>query len=488
MKKFWQFLVNNIINIMMIILLLFYIWTCTYYTFENPSYKVIAGIPIMIMFYYLLYKVLNKVSNKNEKLVKWVIFLVSVVVLVLWNKFAKVEPYSDYEVLYNTAKEINNGAKISTYTFDKGGYYYFWNFQIGYALFLSAVMKVVGSSLAVLKFLEILYLSFTNMLVYSVFKKITNKNIALLGSIIYTTLLCMMLGSGIINNQHSGFLLALLAIYFVTKNDKPINKILCGLFIGLSYILRQTVLVVLLSVIVYYIYLLCKDGKKALKVSLISILLVFTSFFAITRVYDFIMVKTKAVPVSAIKSNDKYFKYILGIQWQLPDGVGSYDAITKYDYDYDKYNESNLAYLKEQYKYNIKIRIIPFVYEKMIRFSGHPDSQVDFAKSNAVTSTLTNELKYFGYVQYVLMIVCSFISCLLLIDKKRESKLFDDKYNLFKITFVLMFCAYLLIEVQSRYRYEQYITLALLAAPFLLIVFKYIDKLIDSIKKESSLL
>ena len=55
---------------------------------------------------------------------------------------------------------------------------------------------------------------------------------------------------------------------------------------------------------------------------------------------------------------------------------------------------------------------------------------------------------------------------------------------LFEIVFILYFCAHLLIEVQPRYRYDQYLMLAFIASPSIYLLFSIISSKYNKKDKE----
>lgn len=482
MKKGWKYFLDHIIDIVFIVVLLFYILACSLFTFDNPGFKCFLEIIFFIIIYYFLYKLFIKLQVKNEKVLKLLIVLLSIIAYFIWGYLAKTKPISDYAVLFDSAKEILKG-NIKELTFNKYGYFYFWNFQIGYSLFLAGIMKIVGTSLISLKAVEILFLSFTNLLFYNITSKLFNKKTALLSTIIYSTFLFQIGGSSIINNQHTSFFFVMLGFYFLTKKDNVLNYLLFGLCLAISYILRQTVIVIVVSVVVFIIWKMFINNFKYWKKCLFAIVLIIGSFFMFTRIYDFIMIKTNSVPVSALNANAKYFKYVLGFQWQQVYGESVTDDLDYYGGNYETYNAATKDYVVYVWTHHFTDIVVPFAVPKMLRYAGFYDSQIDFSgHSNTKLGLYT---KYLGYSQYYLVIIFSLLSTIYLYTRKNNDKnLYNRFENCFKIIFILMFCAYILIEVQPRYRYEQYFVLAIMSTPVLLLVFDYFDK---AIKKTNSI-
>ena len=114
----------------------------------------------------------------------------------------------------------------------------------------------------------------------------------------------------------------------------------------------------------------------------------------------------------------------------------------------------------------------------MLVFCGEEDNQIDFSGNKVQNSKSYIFIKYYGYVQYFLLIVFSFSTVIINV---KENKFYNNKNNLyqtqilFEIVFILYFCAHLLIEVQPRYRYDQYLMLAFIASPSIYLLFSIIS-------------
>ena len=123
----------------------------------------------------------------------------------------------------------------------------------------------------------------------------------------------------------------------------------------------------------------------------------------------------------------------------------------------------------------------------MLVFCGEEDNQIDFSGNKVQNSKSYIFIKYYGYVQYFLLIVFSLLTVIINV---KESKFYNTKNNLyqtqilFEIVFILYFCAHLLIEVQPRYRYDQYLMLAFIASPSIYLLFSIISSKYNKKDKE----
>ncbi len=440
--------------------------------YQNPNFKCGFAIILMIIAYYFIFKLLKKIQKKDEQKLKVIIVLFSFLIYLIWDLFNETPTISDYDVLWNAAKSVADGT-FASQAFDITNYFYWWNHQIGYTIILGGIVKIIGHRLFLMKIIEFLMLAFSNLLFYNLSKKFFSKEVSLLNTIIYSTYLFNIGGSGIINNQHMSIFFILIAFNLFFKNDKFYNKIFSAIFLALAYIVRPTTIVFLIAIILYLFWKWIKAFNfKNFKTSLLHCLLIIISFFTIAYGFDFILIKTQTIPDSFLTAHCPYYKFILGIQWQNMHGEGTYDDLVYYDWDYDTYNYDAKNYLTSKYKTRFTIDILPFWYNKMIRFAAYPDSQIDFAGTTE-NDIVAGMIKYYGYAQYILSLICVFSYIYLSIKKKNDTEHID----LFKIAFVGFFLAHLLVEVQPRYRFEQYFIIALLVGPSLNLFYNYLIKL-----------
>ena len=102
----------------------------------------------------------------------------------------------------------------------------------------------------------------------------------------------------------------------------------------------------------------------------------------------------------------------------------------------------------------------------MINFAGGVDNQISFSKTEGMDNNIISLFQYYGYAQYVLIIILTFIGSVLSLKSQKSN--FENKSDtLFKIVLIGYFIVHIFIEVQTRYRFDQYLILTLLSAPVL---------------------
>lgn len=488
-EKIKKFLMS-IIEIVFLLCIVLYFVYCHIYQFENPSYKVVGLIPIVILFiYFCIYKLGGK-FEKNDKLYMVLLFTFSIVVYAIWGFLANSPAVSDYEVLINGAKEMGCG-NFSALSFDKSNYFYFYNFQTGYVVYLALVMKVFGQRLIALKLVEIFIMALTNVLVYKIATNVYSKKAGMVASVVYASLLFNIAGSSIINNQHISMLFVCISILLFMKKRWYMYG-LSGVLFGVSIILRPSAIIFPLACVCFLVWKLLIEKFNDWKEYIFAIILILVSMSLCTKVFDFTMVKAKMVPVSAIDSNAKYFKFVLGLNGNGVYNVPTKDAehtqvyydLEKLGFDYDEYNNQCMRKIADICVNNPK-DVLEFISKKLVSFCGSADNQIEFAGENINDGKISILFNYYGYVQYILLLFLSFVITGISIFKNNKIQ-YDAKNSnydkLFKIVFVAFLAAHIFIEVQSRYRYDQYLMLCLISSPVFVMLFEKIDYFYDRLK------
>ena len=477
-KNIWNLFFSNVVNVVFVSVIIIYLIYCTMYQYYNPAFKITLILPIIYgICIFGCYKFFEK-SKKYEV----ILFCLSFFAYLIWGVFARSPAVSDYEVLINGAKEVVNGT-FSALSFDKTNYFYFYNFQVGFVMYLALIMKIFGSRLIVLKFFEAVAMSLSNVLICKIASITYDRKVGIIASLIYSFLLFNIAGSSIINNQHISTFIILLAILMFMKEKKK-WYVGSGIMVALSTILRPSSIVFLLGFIVFKIWKMFLDKFQNWKEILVCLILLCISYVSVIKIFDYTVVKMSIVPNSAISANAKYFKFILGLDGKGLYGIPTKNAeqtqvyfdLEKLNFDYDLYNEECKNKISELCLENFR-GIFRRVMKKMVSFCGEYDNQIEFASGNIKDSIINDVIIYYGYIQYV-SLLCFCLLVVILKKSINKEKYNKEEYNeLFKIIFVLFFCAHIFIEVQSRYRYDQYVMISLISAPFLCWIFERYNEL-----------
>lgn len=362
-------------------------------------------------------------------------------------------------------------------------------------MYLALIIKIFGNNLLFLKLFDILFMSLTNVFVYKIASKVYTEKIGIISSLAYSLLLFNIGGSSIINNQHLSTLLVVLAIYFFIK-DKWFYYILTGVLVSLANIIRPSSIIIIIAFGIFILWKLLVNKFKNWKNFLLAFILIIVSAFSTMEIFDCFLLKSNIVPHSTLSSNAKYFKLVLGISnsgiYNIPtenaERTQVYFDLKKLNFDYDAYNNECKNFIIKQISENMK-ETLKHIKNKMFIFTGAVDNQIDFSGNRIQNSKSCILIKYYGYTQYLLLIIFSLLTIIIDIKKKTLYNTKDSLsqiHILFEIIFILYFCAHLLIEVQPRYRYDQYLMLAFISSPSIYLLFSYISSKYNKERQGSS--
>lgn len=436
--------------------------------FNFPFGIVARGILLFVFF--IAFSYFLSLYIKSDKAALFLIFFSSFTVLIIWNFLCDAQPVSDYEVLISGANSIIDGT-FPDLAKEKDNYFYFYNFQIGYSFYLSIFLRLFNGSLAALKVVEILTITLTNVLVYKIMRLFFSSQISLFTSLLMTLNPYIIMGSGIINNQHISCLLCLCAMYIFLgiKDTSPtkynlLKYALCGLLIALSQVLRPTTTVILIAFVIcgtlYGVF--CKN-----KSIIIGSAVLLVTYFVCFNLINLAFIASNIAPIG-IKNSNSLFKIILGLTGEGITGKPTtsarhtqyyYDLAT-FNFDYSAYNNAAKEHLRTCFSENQ----ITFekIYDKMICFTGGVDNQYSFTNHEFIENNylIVETMNIVGVFLYTTSILLSFIHT---VTVKSITK--NKPYLLWILIFGIFFFAYIIFETQTRYRYEQYYMLFFLSMP-----------------------
>lgn len=469
--------INLISKILIIFSLSFYLLSIFFLQQNNFDALIkVCGILAFIAIICLAYMLSSKL--KSEKISIVFLALISFSLLCTWNLIYDAKPVSDYEVLLEGANSIING-NFPTLAASKNNYFYFYNFQIGYTFYLSILLRIFGDSLIALKIIEIITICLCNVFAFKIMRLFFTIQESFFTSFLLALNPYIFMGSGIINNQHISCLFCLMGLYAFLKHSKFLNFILCGILIAIAQILRPTAIIVLIGCLICGLLqgVFHKDKKI-----LIGICITLVSYVLFFDFVNLLFIITDLAPIG-IKSSNLYFKLVLGLTGNGITGNPTTDAyhtqlyydLKTYNFDYELYKESAKEHLKNLFiEGKISYR---WILEKMLHFTGDVDNQYHFADANFNTNHtfLVGILNFIGTLLYFASVLFSLIKSVF-----EKETLQSKVYMLCILIFGLYFFAYIVLETQPRYRYEQYFVLYFLSMP---VFYKFLENIKISLKR-----
>jgi len=402
----------------------------------------------------LIYVFVKKTKIKNFALF---LFIYSFIVRIITVILLKTPIESDFKILYDASIKLLNGDL----SFNELPYFKLWGYQIGQVVYQAGLLRICNNVIF-LKIINCLISSGTVVLVYLICKELFKEKTSRAVSLLYSLFLFPILFNSVLSNQILSTFLTYLAIYilFAKKFDNWhvfVRHIIVGLLFGLANIIRPEGIVILATIIIFYILTL---KKKQLKETLKKVCSILFSYYTVTTLASLVLIITNISPIG-LKNNDPLWKFVLGFNHET---VGMYSTNDEYASG-DKKIEIQL--IKERTIESVEK--VPILFVKKVRnfwFTSDIYWSNNYLEQEEINilgfkfnGSSVNEIlnKYNKYIYYF-MYICMFVG----IYKTRK----DDKRDLSKFLTILV-CAYigvyLLIEIMPRYAYLPQVALFILS-------------------------
>jgi hypothetical protein len=386
----------------------------------------------------------------------------SAAIYLSWNVYAGTAPVSDYKVL------IEAGTALAQGTFreasDRTGYFYIYNHQLGYTAYLGLVIKLLGTGLTTLKLLDMFYLVGAVLMLYTVTEKCLSSTVAAIAAMLYATFIPVCMGASIINNQHLSTLLLLVGLYLLLAG-RIWHVVAAGAAFAVMNAIRPIGIVTVAAIFLYFIYQAV--ATRQWRVWGARLAAAGLSFLVAILIIDAVLIQTSIAPGPISKSNLPYYKFVIGLG--AIDGslfghrtvdarkTGVYFDLQQLDFDYAAYNAAAVRYVQQRlrdYKSTLKL-----VARKMWYFTGERDNQYVYALNrDQRAQRAIAALVDLGQGQYTLLLLAATLA----IGRRLRQPAPD--LALFAILLLAFVLVHVPIETQTRYRYEAYVFIAVLAA------------------------
>lgn len=429
--------------------------------FFRGYYKTILLSFAAISAYMVAMFIISKLLRDDKTAVP-ALLIVSVAVLVGWRSVYAPQPAIDQAVLWQGAHDILDGT-FSARAADKSDYFCFFNFQIGYAWYISLFLRIYDSLLT-MQIVEFAVMTATNFVLYKTVRLFYSVGTAFLSASLFASFSYIFVCSGVITNQHEGMLFCAVALYLILRYKGYWKYAVSAVLLAVGNTLRPTVVMIFVS-IAFVIFINCFFDKK----NLIVLVLFVAVYLVCGELINYMFMISSLAPYG-IKSSNLYFKIILGLtnggisgqRTTGPEKTFLYYDLKYYNFDYEKYKEASRKFLYDLIL-NGKIDGNSLV-NKVIYFINGTDEQyvfgdVEFNRSHAL---LIECINFTGTFLYLVAIAGTFVNAL-----HQKSILKNIRFFLPAAAFCAYLCIYIVFESAPRYRYEQYYILFFLSAPAL---------------------
>lgn len=402
-----------------------------------------------------------------DKLKKWIkenkfiifLFLFSFVIRLGVILLVDTPIISDFKVMYDAALEIVNG----TDSYKSMGYFITWGYQMGHVLYQAFLLSIINS-VFFLKIVNCIVTSLTVVFVYLISRRICSERSAKISSILYSIFLFPLLLNSVLTNQFLPALIILIALYILLninfKKKFVISSVIVGILLGLSNIFRSETIVIVFSILLYFVFLFITkvDWKKLI----ISFLIIFMGYYVVFNGTSLLLKATNVSP-SGLEILNSSWKFVLGFNYETSGMYSNQDAAI--------YAVDSEAAKKEAINRIMQFEKIPLHFLKKTKILWFNS---DLSWSISMDEVYYKVLNIINQIWIILFNILAVCSAFRFIKFK-----FEKEHVLMCLILLVYFGVYLLIEVMPRYAYSLQIFEAIIIG----ISLDYIFTKIKALKK-----
>lgn len=394
-------------------------------------------------------------------------FLITLTLLALllrltWILTVNTEPFSDFRDMYYGALRAAGGD----FSFGRDAYFVTWPYQLGFTMYESLIIGIFGKGTLMLKIFNTIFSTLTTILIYKTSSKIFNETAGRIAGIVSAIYLPFIMMCSVLTNQHLSVFLFHLGFYLLISRgfkDKY-SWVYIGVILSLGDIIRPLGPVILLAVGIFFIIHYIIGGKDNNKIKLtgkfVGMLLI---FYLVHYMISYMFIGI-GVTEYTLSNRDPLWKFVAGLNQRT---TGHWD---KADWDYLAQFELGEDRKSEQRKLieertRDKGQLVDLMIKKAVLMWGKNDSSTQWSMNHINNPALKNQINSFERLQYVCIAILGIISL---------SGLFKAGADRGHILFILLILGYgavhLIIEIQTRYRFDIMPSLIILQAPWLKII------------------
>ena len=222
-------------------------------------------------------------------------------------------PMSDWASLLDAARSAASGD--FSWARAASGYFYLWAYQIPFALYEAALVRL-GGTLAI-RLANVSWMVGANALVYAAAKRAAGERAALCAAFLYAVLPDLWSMASVLTNHHAAIFFALLGVLLLCGERTFPRCALAGACLGLSQLMRSEAVVLLLAA---GCAALCLPSGKGAGRALLCALCAAGGYLLVTKGTEACL-RLAGIAPNGIGNHAPEWKFVLGLDFS---GSGSY--------------------------------------------------------------------------------------------------------------------------------------------------------------------
>lgn len=404
------------------------------------------------------------VPAKNE--IRFCIILAAAAFMVRWLFVLLVpaEPVSDFQTMYDAARELARGNNVM----NDSNYFQWWPYQSAFVVWMTLWIRLFGADVFFFQMTNCLFGAGCAVLVYALARRFASPQGARAAGVLYLLYPGSIVLAPVLTNQHLSELLLLAALYIVTGGKEDLRSRVfrggaAGLVLALSNAMRPSAVVVALAVLALLILELFRWkelGRSGLLPVAAGALAVVAVYFLAGEGLSFLF-RATGLNRDGLVNNIPEWKFVLGLNLE------SSGAYNKADGDF-VFGDGRLAPAQEAARQLLEERLADLTPGRLLMLflrkiralwgkfeptywvmtQNVTDAYAARGQLEALTWWQSKFVRLSGgiHIANSLLIAAGCIRAAWKKEKGREAAV------LLILTALAYFCVHLLIEVQERYR------------------------------------
>lgn len=376
------------------------------------------------------------------------LLLISLFLRLAWVFTIQTPLASDFSILYKTAVEIVNGSQnyLNDFYFQK------WSYQLGFSVYEAIIVNFFGPHTLPLKLFNVAFSIGITVIIYKIASNLFNEFTGRIAGFLYAIYIPSIVMTSVLTNQHlSTFLYFLgfaLLIHFGLKSKK--SWVFIGILFALGNIIRPLGSFILLAIGIYIILKGIFSGSlKTFSSYFIKFIGIIAVFFFVQQIIFYSLINI-GIADKPLNNEDSLWKFVTGFNYETK---GSYSAKDKDYLDQfalgDERNEKSKELIKERLSDKKKVALL--IKHKIAYMWGGKDLSIHWSLLRTdKTDDFRNQLYKFEKILYMSMAIFGMAASAGLFLRKN----INHKQILFMLLILGYGAIHVLIEVQTRYRYD----------------------------------
>ena len=218
---------------------------------DKPVYQVVFIVTVsMLLFFGMFFLAKKKISEKTGIVL---IASISFIIRLFFIISVQTPAEFDFYLLLDAAKKLYTG----------GGYYdlvstnlYFtnWAYQIPFVTYEAIILKIFHTTFAI-KLLNVLFMMGINVLIYLICREFVSTRAAMVPALMYAVYPAPIFLSSVLTNQHISAFFIFLGLYFQIRFQKMNWSIFAALCLCIGNLMRPAAPLILVSIALYLLLL-----------------------------------------------------------------------------------------------------------------------------------------------------------------------------------------------------------------------------------------